>query len=88
MAEKSTPKRWTKKTLNGRELDPQTLMMTYGYRPEWSEGAIKPPIFQTSTFVIESAEAGKHFFSLAYGLEEAIGKAESELVVETEIEDQ
>src|SRR5690606_5071614 len=56
--------------LNGRELDPQTLMMSYGYRPEWSEGAIKPPIFQTSTFVIESAEAGKRFFSLAYGLEE------------------
>ncbi|CAN5631641.1 cystathionine gamma-synthase family protein [soil metagenome] len=70
MSEKSVQKRWTKRTLNGRELDPQTLMMTYGYRPEWSEGAIKPPIFQTSTFVIESAEAGKRFFSLAYGLEE------------------
>lgn len=70
MASKSTQKRYTTRTLNGRELDPQTLMMSYGYRPEWSEGAIKPPIFQTSTFVIESAEAGKRFFSLAYGLEE------------------
>jgi methionine-gamma-lyase len=71
MAGKSIQKRYTKRNLNGRELDPQTLMMSYGYRPEWSEGAIKPPIFQTSTFVIESAEAGKRFFSLAYGLEEA-----------------
>ncbi len=64
-------KRYTKRHINGREMNPQTLMMSYGYRPEWSEGAIKPPIFQTSTFVIESAEAGKRFFGQAYGLEEA-----------------
>lgn len=57
--------------LNGRELHPQTLMMGYGYRPEWSEGALKTPIFQTSTFVIESAEAGKRFFQIAYGLDTA-----------------
>ena len=71
MTEKAAAKRWTKRKLDGRELDPQTLMMSYGYRPEWSEGAIKPPIFQTSTFVVESAEAAKHFFSVAYGHEEA-----------------
>lgn len=68
--ESSRSKRYTKRRLNGRELDPQTLMMSYGYRPEWSEGAVKPPIFQTSTFTMESAEAGKHFFGVAYGLEE------------------
>jgi methionine-gamma-lyase len=33
-----------------------------------SEGALKCPIFQTSTFVFPTAEAGKHFFELAYGL--------------------
>jgi len=49
---------------------PESLMMSYGYRPEWSEGAIKPPIFQTSTFVFESAQAGKRFFEVAYGLRE------------------
>jgi methionine-gamma-lyase len=43
-------------------------MMSHGYRPEWSEGAIKSPIFQTSTFVFKSAEEGKAFFELAYGL--------------------
>ena len=45
-------------------------MMSLGYRPEWSEGSVKCPIFQTSTFVFESAEEGKHFFELAYGLKE------------------
>ncbi|WP_405286317.1 cystathionine gamma-synthase family protein [Gaopeijia maritima] len=45
-------------------------MMSYGYRPEWSEGAVKPPIFQTSTFAFESAEDGKAFFEVAYGLRE------------------
>jgi len=42
-------------------------MMSYGYKPELSEGAIKSPIFQTSTFVFKSAEDGKAFFEVAYG---------------------
>ena len=42
-------------------------MMSYGYKPELSEGAVKCPIFQTSTFVFKSAEAGKAFFEVAYG---------------------
>lgn len=46
-------------------------MMSYGYRPELSEGAIKSPIFQTSTFVFQTAEEGKAFFELAYGLRKA-----------------
>jgi methionine-gamma-lyase len=45
-------------------------MMSHGYDPRLSEGAIKCPIFQTSTFVFESAEAGKAFFEVAYGLRE------------------
>lgn len=45
-------------------------MMGYGYHPEWSEGALKCPIFQTSTFVFNSAEQGKAFFEVAYGLRE------------------
>lgn len=51
-----------------RELRPESLMMSYGYEPRLSEGALKPPIFQTSTFVFENAHAGKAFFELAYGL--------------------
>jgi len=45
-------------------------MMSYGYEPSWSEGAIKCPIFQTSTFVFKTAEEGKRFFEVAYGLRE------------------
>lgn len=51
-------------------LHPETLMMSYGYNPHLSEGALKCPIFQTSTFVFKSAEEGKAFFELAYGLRE------------------
>lgn len=49
---------------------PESLMMSYGYKPELSEGSIKSPIFQTSTFVFKSAEEGKKFFEVAYGLRE------------------
>lgn len=51
-------------------------MMTYGYKPEWSEGALKVPLFQTSTFVFKTAEEGKAFFEIAYGLRQK-GEAES-----------
>lgn len=45
-------------------------MMSYGYKPSLSEGAVKCPIFQTSTFVFHTAEEGKAFFEVAYGLRE------------------
>lgn len=48
-------------------MKPESLMMSYGYNPAWSEGAIKCPIFQTSTFVFQNAEEGKAFFEIAYG---------------------
>ncbi|MBT8405605.1 MAG: cystathionine gamma-synthase family protein [Gemmatimonadetes bacterium] len=59
-----------KRTLGDHVLSPESLMMSYGYRPEWSEGAVKPPIFQTSTFAFRTAEEGKAFFEIAYGLRE------------------
>lgn len=51
-------------------MRPESLMMTYGYKPELSEGSLKCPIFQTSTFVFKSAMEGKRFFEVAYGLSE------------------
>jgi methionine-gamma-lyase len=54
--------------LGNRALSPETLMMGYGYDPFLSERSLKPPIFQTSTFVFRSARDGKEFFELAYGL--------------------
>jgi methionine-gamma-lyase len=56
--------------IQGRPLRPESLMQSYGYDPELSEGALKCPIFQTSTFVFKTAEEGKAFFELAYGLRE------------------
>lgn len=66
------------RTVGDHVLSPETLMMGYGFDPGLSEGAIKAPLFQTSTFVFRSAEDGKRFFEVAYGLrekdpEEALG---------------
>lgn len=49
---------------------PESEMMHYGFNPMDAHGAVKPPIYQTSTFVFNSAEEGKHFFEGAYGLRE------------------
>lgn len=62
------------------DFNPESLMMTHGYKPELSEGAIKCPIFQTSTFVFKTAEEGKAFFELAYGLREKSPKEELGLI--------
>ncbi len=56
-------------------MKPESLMMSYGFKPELSEGAVKCPIFMTSTFVFKNAEEGKAFFEIAYGHRE---KKESE----------
>ncbi|MEW7278901.1 cystathionine gamma-synthase family protein [Aquimarina sp. 2201CG1-2-11] len=66
--------------MNIHDFNPESLMMTYGYKPELSEGAIKCPIFQTSTFVFKTAEEGKAFFELAYGLREKSPKEELGLI--------
>ena len=57
-----------KKTHIGEHpLKADSLMMGYGYDPQLSEGSIKCPNFQTSTFVFKSAEQGKDFFNLVSG---------------------
>ena len=52
---------------------PESLMMSHGYEPSWSEYAVKPPIFMTSTFAFPNAQAGKQFFAEAYGKSEGNG---------------
>jgi len=56
--------------MDRKKFNPESLMMSHGYKPELSEGALKCPIFQTSTFVFDSAEHGKDFFEVAYGIRE------------------
>ena len=61
----TTPRRRPKPDvleIGGRRLKPSTLMMGHGFDPALSEGSLKPPIFLTSTFVFESAAAGKRHF--------------------------
>src|SRR3546814_20309217 len=52
----------------GKRLKPSTLMMGHGFDPALSEGALKPPIFLTSTFVFENAAAGKRHFAGVTGV--------------------
>jgi len=42
---------------------PESLMMSYSRDPRRTEGAIKVPLYQTSTFEFETAEEGKAFFA-------------------------
>lgn len=65
-----TTKAYRHRDINGHLLRPETLMMSYGYDPQLSEGSVKCPVFQTSTFAFKSAEDGKAFFEVAYGLRE------------------
>jgi len=62
--------RYHKDRLGNRKLRPETLMFGYGYDPLLSEGAVKPPVFLTSTFVFTSAEHGKEFFDYVAGRRE------------------
>ncbi len=48
-------------------LHPETLALSYGFDPFLSEGAVKPPVFLTSTFAFHKAAEGKQFFAWAHG---------------------
>ena len=54
-------------TLDGQPLHPDTQMVSFGYDPALSEGAVKPPVFLTSTFAFRSAEEGADFFDVVAG---------------------
>jgi methionine-gamma-lyase len=57
----------SKTRIGNHVLRPETLMLSYGYDPMLSEGAVKPPVFLTSTFVFGSAEEGRDFFDYTAG---------------------
>jgi methionine-gamma-lyase len=60
----------SKTHIGNHALHPETQMLNYGYDPELSEGAVKPPVFLTSTFVFQSAEDGRDFFDYVSGRKE------------------
>jgi methionine-gamma-lyase len=57
----------SKTRIGNHLLKPETLMLGYGYDPALSEGAVKPPVFLTSTFVFRTAEEGRDFFDYTSG---------------------
>jgi methionine-gamma-lyase len=60
----------SKTHIGNHVLHPETLMLNYGYDPQLSEGAVKPPVFLTSTFVFKTAEDGKDYFDFVSGRRE------------------
>src|SRR5258708_39165355 len=54
--------RYHKLRLANHLLHPETLMLGYGYDPLLSEGAVKPPVLLTSTFVFRTAGEGRDLF--------------------------
>ena len=66
--------------MKSHKYSPESLMMSYGHKPSTAQGAIKAPIFNTSTFVFNSAEEGKAFFEVAYGIREKEGSEEMGLI--------
>ena len=63
----SNNKKYKNKKIGNHELKPETMMMSYGYDPELSEGSVKPPIFLTSTFAYQTPEEGEEFFQVMAG---------------------
>jgi methionine-gamma-lyase len=66
--------------LGSHRLHAETLMLGYGYDPTLSEGAVKPPVFLSSTFTFPSADAGRQFFDIATGRETSRNDSDGGLV--------
>jgi methionine-gamma-lyase len=58
---------YKKNKIGEHKLKPETLMMSYGYDPQFSEGSVKPPVFLTSTFSYQTPEEREAFFDVMAG---------------------
>ncbi len=56
-----------KSSLGAHQLEPETLMLGFGFDPALSEGAVKTPIFLTSTFAYADCAEGKLLFDYMSG---------------------
>ncbi len=70
----------SKTHIGNHQLHPETMMLGYGYDPLLSEGAVKPPVFLTSTFLFKTAEEGRDFFDYTSGRKEPPGGTGAGLV--------
>lgn len=69
-----------KTVLAGQPLQPETMMLGYGFDPRLSEGAVKSPVFLTSTFVFRSCEEGRQLFDYASGRQSCPEGADAGLI--------
>jgi methionine-gamma-lyase len=58
---------YKKSKIGNHALKPETMMMSYGYDPQLSEGSVKPPVFLTSTFAYQTPEEGEESFDIMAG---------------------
>jgi methionine-gamma-lyase len=58
---------YKQRNLGAKALHSETFMISSGYDPFLSEGAVKPSVFLTSTFVFPTAEDGAEFFQFLAG---------------------
>lgn len=72
--------RYHKIRIGEHALQPETLMLGYGYDPALSEGSVKPPVFLTSTFVFRTAEEGRDYFDYMAGRSAPPGDEQAGLV--------
>lgn len=49
------------------EFHPESLMPAAGYEPGWSEGAVVPPIYLSTTYEPRTAQAAEKFFKALHG---------------------
>jgi methionine-gamma-lyase len=56
-----------KSRVGAHQLEPETLMLGFGFDPSLSEGAVKTPIFLTSTFAYKTCDEGKLLFDYMSG---------------------
>ena len=62
-----TKRNFRKSELGAHQLEPETLMLGFGFDPTLSEGAVKTPIFLTSTFAYATCDEGKLLFDYMSG---------------------
>ena len=67
-------------SVGATELAPETLMLGFGFDPTLSEGAVKTPIFLTSTFAYDTCEDGKKLFDHMSGRSPAPEGADAGLI--------
>ncbi|HWF00631.1 MAG TPA: cystathionine gamma-synthase family protein [Caulobacteraceae bacterium] len=69
-----------KSRIGGRALEKDTLVLGFGFDPTLSEGAVKTPIFLTSTFAYSTCEEGKLLFDYMSGREVSPEGADAGLI--------